>query len=368
MTGLIPPAAPRYPGATTATDPPPPTAETSAPPPRPALRELAGEALRAAENGSGAVVGRVVSFQGFGGRRAGEAVLARPDGSLSGRLLGGAGSIPPGELVGPVRLLDLPVGDEAAVAAGLACGGVATVLVTATDAVPAAAWRALADGMAVAMATLEGASGGVVALVADRATGSLVRHGRLADPAADELAEQAARDALRGGREVSMVRATGSSALVVEVYLPTTTLVVIGEGELAEALVAQGALLGWSVEVDAAYGERARALVSRLGPSDALVVLSHDHDLATPALADALGRGCYVGALGSRHTQAARRERLARAGLPAGDLDRVRGPAGLDLGSRTPEETAVAIVAEVLAARSGRSGASLQATSGPING
>ncbi len=341
----------------------------SVPPARPELRELAGEALQAVEHGHDAVVGRVVSFQGIGGRRAGEAVLARPDGSLSGHLLGGAAPIPPGALVGPVRLLELPVGDEEAVAAGLACGGVATVLVTDADVVPAAAWRALSEGMAVAMATtLEGESGGVVAVVADRATGSLVRYGGLADEAADELAERAARDALRGGRELSEVRTTGSTSLVIEVYLPTTTLFVIGEGGLAEALVAQGALLGWRVETDRSYGERARALVSRLGPSDALVVLSHDHDLATPALADALGLRCYVGALGSRHTQAARRERLARAGLAAEDLDRLHGPAGLDLGSRTPEETAVAIVAEVLAARSGRTGASLRTASGPING
>jgi xanthine dehydrogenase accessory factor len=76
-----------------------------------------------------------------------------------------------------------------------------------------------------------------------------------------------------------------------------------------------------------------------------------------PAIVAALGRGCrYVGAVGSRKTQADRRARLVAAGVREEDLARLRGPIGLDLGGRSPAETALAIIAEVVAARYGGSG------------
>jgi xanthine dehydrogenase accessory factor len=79
------------------------------------------------------------------------------------------------------------------------------------------------------------------------------------------------------------------------------------------------------------------------------------------------GRG-FIGALGSRRTQTARRQRLLEAGLTDADLAALRGPVGLDLGARTPAETAVSIVAQVIAARSGRAGTALAATDGRIGG
>ena len=110
-------------------------------------------------------------------------------------------------------------------------------------------------------------------------------------------------------------------------------------------------------------------LTADLRPSDALVVLSHDPAVDTPALAAALRSGePYVGALGSRHTQSARRQRLAAIGVPDAACDRIHGPVGLDLGARTPEEVALAVCAEILAHRSGRDAASLRAGTGPING
>ncbi|MGD8682912.1 MAG: XdhC family protein, partial [Chloroflexota bacterium] len=107
-------------------------------------------------------------------------------------------------------------------------------------------------------------------------------------------------------------------------------------------------VIGWPDEVADELG---------LGPGDAVAVLSHDPKFDDPAITTALRRGCrYVGAIGSRVTQAARRERLQAAGLSEAQLDRLRGPIGLDLGGREPAETALAIMSEIVAARHEASG------------
>jgi len=94
-----------------------------------------------------------------------------------------------------------------------------------------------------------------------------------------------------------------------------------------------------------------------LGPADAVAVLTHDVKFDEPAIIEALRRGCrYVGAVGSRKTQADRRARLLEAGVEADALDRLRGPIGLDLGGRLPAETALAILAEIVAERRAGSG------------
>ncbi|HYX77158.1 MAG TPA: XdhC family protein, partial [Gaiellaceae bacterium] len=96
--------------------------------------------------------------------------------------------------------------------------------------------------------------------------------------------------------------------------------------------------------------------------------LTHEDRLDVPALTKALGSDAfYVGAIGSRRTQAKRRERLLEAGVTVEQLERLNGPAGLDLGAHTPAETAVSILAEVLAVRAGRSGGRLHDKSGPIH-
>ena len=100
----------------------------------------------------------------------------------------------------------------------------------------------------------------------------------------------------------------------------------------------------------------------------AVVVLTHEDRLDVPALTSALPSAAfYVGAIGSRRTQAKRRERLLEAGLGESELERLAGPAGLDLGAHTPAEMAVSILAEVLAVRAGRSGGRLAESSGPIH-
>lgn len=106
--------------------------------------------------------------------------------------------------------------------------------------------------------------------------------------------------------------------------------------------------IGWPDEVADAIG---------LGPADAVAVLSHDVKFDEPAIVEALRRGCrYVGAVGSRRTQGDRRDRLRAAGVSEEALGRLRGPIGLDLGGRAPAETALAIMAEIVADRYGASG------------
>jgi xanthine dehydrogenase accessory factor len=104
-----------------------------------------------------------------------------------------------------------------------------------------------------------------------------------------------------------------------------------------------------------------------LGPRDAVLVFTHDPKLDVPAVVAALGTGAgYVGALGSRRTTEDRNERLRDAGVSDDQLARLYAPCGLDIGSSTVEETAVAILAEIVASRAGRVGQSLREGSGPI--
>ena len=141
----------------------------------------------------------------------------------------------------------------------------------------------------------------------------------------------------------------GAAANVVVALWPVPTLVVVGDGLIADALRSTAGLLGWSVRVEAAFDA-----ASPLHRCDAVVVLSHDRDVDGPALRDALAGGAgYVGALGSRRTQAARAEWLTAHGVPDADRARIHGPAGLDIDAHTPAEIAISIVAEILAERRG---------------
>jgi xanthine dehydrogenase accessory factor len=176
-----------------------------------------------------------------------------------------------------------------------------------------------------------------------------------------------ARRSLNQGRTSSRAIEVGGTTLVVDVVVPTTRLLVVGAGDLAAALERQAGLLDWEAS-SVNDGEAAAVAVKDLGPADALIVLSHDPEVDTPALAAGLASDVgYLGALGSRHTQAGRRERLMARGLSADQLGRIRGPAGLDIGARTPAEISLAIGAEILALRSGRAGTALKERAAPIN-
>jgi xanthine dehydrogenase accessory factor len=190
---------------------------------------------------------------------------------------------------------------------------------------------------------------------------------------------------LADGARTGLVEHEGR-AVFVDVYGPPPKLVVVGAVDVAESLCALARRLGWRTVVAdtrAALATTERIpsagelvvgwpdeALERIGldADSAVVVLTHDEKLDTPALVAALrSPAFYVGALGSRRAQAARRERLLEAGLGEDDLERMSGPCGLDLGASAPPETALSILAEAVAVRAGRSGGRLAESSGRIH-
>ena len=183
---------------------------------------------------------------------------------------------------------------------------------------------------------------------------------------------------VRRGRNTLLSLEDGTRVFA-EWYGPPPRLVVYGAVDTAESLCRAAKLLGWTAIVGDA---RAVFLTPERMPSadvlilkwpeealteiapdhqTAVVVLTHDDKFDEPALKAALeSEAFYVGALGSRRTTERRRGRLLEAGVPAEQLARIMGPCGLDIGADTQEETALAIMAEILAVRAGRGGGPLR--------
>jgi xanthine dehydrogenase accessory factor len=144
-------------------------------------------------------------------------------------------------------------------------------------------------------------------------------------------------------------------------------MLIVGDGPVSEALEAMASALGWApvvtAELDGALGA--------LPGCESVVVLSHHEGVDGPALAAAVASGAaYVGAMGSRKTQARRRAWMLANGVALEQLDSVRGPAGLDIGADTPGEIAISILAEVIACLrgvAGGGGRSLSELDGPIH-
>ena len=163
-------------------------------------------------------------------------------------------------------------------------------------------------------------------------------------------------------------------------------LLVFGALDIAEALCRAANELGWHTAVadprkrfatrdriasaDELLVEWPDEALARFEPDErtAVVVLTHEERFDIPALVGALRSSAfYVGAIGSRRTQAGRREALLEEGLSEEEIERISGPTGLDLGAETPAETAVSILAEILAVRAGRSGGRLKESKGRIH-
>lgn len=149
------------------------------------------------------------------------------------------------------------------------------------------------------------------------------------------------------GTESGRSNVTVESDLITTVLAPTPRMIIAGMGPIAEALAAQATLLKWKVVVEARPGAVA-GLAATLSPIDAVVVMGHDVEMSSGCLMAALASAAgYIGALGSLAMQESRVNWLAYRDVM--DLSRVHGPAGLDIGATTPEEIAVAIVAEAIA-------------------
>jgi xanthine dehydrogenase accessory factor len=224
---------------------------------------------------------------------------------------------------------------------------------------------------------LQGACAGAKLLV--EADGA--RSGSLGAPELDDAAIEAATELLWPGTSARR------GAMFVDVVAPAPRLILFGAVDIAAPLCTLAKLAGWrpyvvdprarfatrerfrdAERVIAAWPEAAFARLGGIDPATSIVVLTHDPKLDDAALEIALRSPArFVGAMGSRRAQAARRERLLAAGMDEAELERLAAPVGLDLGAVAREETALSILAEVIAASHGREGGRLINASGRIH-
>ena len=218
--------------------------------------------------------------------------------------------------------------------------------------------------------------------------------GTLGNDGLDRVVERDALAELESGR--SGVRHYGSQgearqtdlSVFIESHAARPQLVILGAVDFTRALAAQGKLLGYRVtvcdalevfatkrrfpmadEVVVYWPNRLLARIGAdLGPRDAVCVLTHDNKFDVPAITSALATKVgYLGAMGSRRTTDTRNERLREVGVSDAEIERVMAPIGLDIGARSPEETAVSIVAEIIATRTGRMAPNLRDRDGAIH-
>jgi len=218
--------------------------------------------------------------------------------------------------------------------------------------------------------------------------------GTLGDPDLDRVVARDVRGELAAGLTGTRHYGMRGEArerdlsIFVESFAPPPRMIIFGAVDFTASLARVAKILGYRVTVCDArpvFATRARfpmadevvvawpdkhlaEIGATLGPRDAVCVLTHDPKFDVPAIVSALATGVgYLGAMGSRRTTDARAERLREAGVDQDGIARVMGPIGLDIGARTPEETAVSICAEIIAMRTGREAPSLRGRSGPIH-
>ena len=233
----------------------------------------------------------------------------------------------------------------------------------AAASLPPALWEALAAARPVALATRLGPE----ASPATAAFGDALVAGSLGDPGLDERAQAAAGELLADPRANRVTLEEGPDRVLIEKVVARTRVATVGSGEVVEALADLAPALGWLTE-PLGDDETSVGAAGRLGPPDALVVTTHHPRRGPDALLAGLRSGAFfIGALGSRRTQERRADALRGLGAGDGELARIHGPVGLDLGGRSPAETALAICAEILAVRSGRDLPGLRDRAGSIN-
>ena len=218
--------------------------------------------------------------------------------------------------------------------------------------------------------------------------------GTLGDPDLDRVVTRDALGELAAGLTVTRHYGRHGEArqrevsIFIESFAPPPRMIIFGAVDFTAALAKVAKILGYRVtvcdarpvfathgrfpmadEVVVDWPNRYLAKVGgELGPRDAVCVLTHDPKFDVPAIVAALETDIgYLGAMGSRRTHEDRVSRLRDAGVSDAELERVMAPIGLDIGARTPEETAVSICAEMIALRTGRAAPSLRDAEGPIH-
>ncbi|MER5548991.1 XdhC/CoxI family protein [Streptomyces sp. NPDC002589] len=366
------------------------------------MLDLAEELRRWIEEGREFAVATVVAVGGSAPRGPGAALAVDSAGTVIGSVSGGCVEGAVYDLclealrTGESLLERFGYSDEDAFAVGLTCGGTIEVLITPVAAEPAAALAAALSAAArnEPAALVRVARGpaellGRALLVRPDGTyeGGLGGH-----PDLDRTAAAEARALLEAGRTGTVdVSADGSHCpggvtLLVESNVPPPRMIVFGAIDFASALARAGKFLGYHVTVcdarpvfatrdrfpdaDEVVVDWPHRYLRRTG-TDArtvLCVLTHDAKFDVPLLKAALRRpAAFIGAMGSRRTHEDRERRLRSEGVTDAELARLRSPIGLDLGARTPEETALSIAAEIVAVRRGGTGVPLTGSNAPIH-
>ncbi|MGW6775379.1 XdhC family protein [Streptomyces sp. NPDC055037] len=365
------------------------------------MLDVAEQLNRWFEEGRDFAVATVVAVGGSAPRGPGAALAVDRDGTAIGSVSGGCVEGAVYDLC--VQALQdgrtvrerFGYSDEDAFAVGLTCGGVIDVLVTPVRAdapVFRAAVSAADQGETAALARVargpEALLGRALLVRPDGSyEGGLDGH-----PELDRTAAAEARAMLDTGRTGTVEiaedgsRCPGGVTLIVESRVPPPRMIVFGAVDFATALVRAGKFLGYHVTVCDArpvFATRVRfpdaddlvvdwphRYLRRTATDErtVLCVLTHDAKFDVPLLETALRLPvAFVGAMGSRRTHEDRNRRLRDVGVTEGELARLRSPIGLDLGARTPEETALSIAAEIIAARRGGTGVPLTGSGTPIH-
>lgn len=323
--------------------------------------------------------------------------LGNIEGSITGGCVEGAVVAEAEAILGGsagAKLLRYGISDELAGTVGLMCGGIVHIFVCEPDdqarKVQRAALEAHVEGGPVAIATvLDGARAGAQLAVIDGEIMGTLGHSALLDRNVTREAQGLLDEGKTTVRRFGADGATLGDELRVHIssFSPPPRMFIIGAIDFSAAVAPFASQIGYEVTIVEARDRFARSArfssaaqvtigwpqdVMRdldLGPRDAVLVFTHDSKFDEPALLAALRtKAGYIGALGSRQTAADREARLRRAGATDADIARIHAPCGLDIGSRTPEETAVSVLAEIIASRAERAGAPLRESSGPIHG
>jgi xanthine dehydrogenase accessory factor len=365
------------------------------------VRDVLDDLLRWGRAGEPAALATVVATWSSAPRQPGAAMAVGPGGTAIGSVSGGCveGAVYDvcREVVasGTPQTVRYGVADDDAVEVGLPCGGTIELFVEPAG-FPELAVLAgeVAAGRPVALVTcVEGPPGGLgrhLLITPD------ARHGSLGADRLDDAAVDDGRGLLAAGRTGLLHygpqgRRRGAwVTLLVNAFAPAARMLVFGATDHAAAVAGIGAFLGYRVtvcdarpvfatarrfpdadEVVVDWPHRylaAEAAAGRVDARTAVCVLTHDPKFDVPVLEVALRLPVgYVGAMGSRRTHDDRLKRLRETGLTAVALARLASPIGLDLGARTPEETAVSVAAEIIALRWGGTGDRLTGTAGPIH-